>query len=139
MLRSKLKLFEKGDQLICVHDIENQYEIIHTGDLVTVWDVCDKCLGLLLEGHEVHYQDIDFEKFKTERIKFFHRDPNMVERKKVANVFNDIIKVMMMNSHRGACEIQPIIDCIKYNIAVLDVEPEFKQPLNRPEPPEEEK
>lgn len=132
MLRSKLKLFEKGDQLICVHDVIN----LHQGDLVVVYDICDSCLGLILEGIRDHYQDEHFEKFSDE--KFRHIDNDSIDKAKVVNVFTDIIKVMMLNSHRGVFNVDPVINAIKHNIIVLNLDNEFKKPLNKPEEPGKE-
>lgn len=129
MLRSKLKLFEKGDQLICIHDKGDLF----TGDRVQVWDVCDTCLGIVIEGHQVHYQDIDFEKYSPEKNFHFQRDPTMIEKQKVANVFTDFIKVMMMNSHRGVFTVEAAIMCIQHNVKILDIDPEFRTPLNKAE------
>lgn len=135
MLRSKIKLFEKGDQLICVHDTQE----LETGDVVLVFDVCPTCLGLILEGHQVHYQDEHFDKYSQEKKFHFQRDPSMIEKQKVANIFTDLIKVMMMNSHRGVFHVEATIDCIKHNLIILGVDTEFRQPLNKPDDLEENK
>lgn len=127
MLRSKTKLFEKGDQLICIHDIEE----LGMGDVVTVYDVCEDCLGLLLEGYQVHYKDSHFEKYSSEKKFHFQRDPTMIEKQKVSNIMTDLIKVMMMNSHRGVFSVDAAINCIKHNLIILDIDSEFRQPLNK--------
>ncbi len=129
MQRSKLHLFEKGDQLICIHDCHD----LCIADVVTVVDICDDCLGLKLEGHQIHYQDINFDKYSPEKKFHFQMDPDKIDKQKVANVFNDIIKVMVLNSHRGVFEIDPVINAIKHNVMVLGIRDQFMKPLNQPE------
>lgn len=126
-LRSKLKLFEEGDQLICVHD----YLDLEMGDTVVVERVCDDCLGLMFPGHPEHYQDAHFEKLNDQKV--YHVPTTSIDKMKVANVFTDLIKVMMMNSHRGVFTVDPVINAIKHNAMVLGIERELMQPLNKPE------
>lgn len=124
MIEYNTKGIRPGDEVMFVHDVLD----FKVGDRAEVFGYCVGCGKLVLQGSQHHYDEADLVKFVEGDVK--HVDPNKIDKQKVVNLVNDMIKGVFMNQRQGSVPVDVVGALLKYQADKLGLTDELQKPFN---------